>query len=109
MQFFDSVYRTYHSHLLGLQKGQCVEHPKEQYLRQAATLGVALLYEDDQYKNEKDYIRECIRTSLIRWQFSLRSDGVPVSPKWRQSLWYGMAAFQVIQLLREFADFIITV
>lgn len=82
-----------------------VEHPKEQYLRQASTLGVALHYEDDQYKNEKQYIRECIRTSLIRWQFSLRSDGVPVSPKWRQSLWYGMAAFQVIQLLREFADF----
>lgn len=80
-------------------------HPKELYQHQAATLGIALLCEIDRDIENADYLRECIRSSLIRWQLSLRSDGVPVSSRWRHSLWYGVAVFQVIQLLREIAHF----
>ncbi len=80
-------------------------HPKELYQHQAATLGIALLCHMDHDIKDADYLHECIRTSLIRWQLSLRSDGIPVSSKWRRSLWYGAAVFQVIQLLRENTDF----
>jgi len=80
-------------------------HPKELYQHQAATLGIALLCELEPDMKDADHLHECIRTSLIRWQLSLRSDGVPVSSKWRHSLWYGAAVFQVIQLLSEIAEY----
>ena len=71
------------------------------YKRQAVTLALALLADTNGGVDEGDYLRECVRASLIRWQLSLRGDGRPARRRLRRSPLHGAIAGLVAQLLTE--------
>lgn len=67
---------------------------------QAATLGIALLNEAGADPPAREYLHECVRASLTRWQLTLQSDGRP-APRSRRSSLHGVTAGFVVQLLSE--------
>ena len=71
------------------------------YRRQAATLAIALVAENDHRVDTDGYLRECVRTSLIRWQLSLRGDGRPAERRLRRCPLHGAVAGLTTQLLAE--------
>ena len=75
------------------------------YVRQAATLAIALTNEMDYARPDADYLRECVRASLIHWQLSLRSDGRPAHRHFRRSPLQGAVTGCVVQLLTETSGF----
>lgn len=75
------------------------------YRQQAATLAVALLAEANPPECDRAYLQECVRTSLIRWQLSLRSDGVPSRRSLRRSPLHGLIAGCVVHVLSDAGGF----
>ncbi len=75
------------------------------YRRQSATLAIALLYELDRQQPDRDYLRECVRASLTRWQMSLRGDGRPAHRGQRHSPLHAATLWSVVQLLSETSGF----
>ena len=70
------------------------------YRQQAATLGIATLTSLEDERPESAYLRECVRTSLVHWQLSLRSDGRPAGRSARSPIHAAICA-AVVQLLTE--------
>jgi hypothetical protein len=72
---------------------------------QLAALAIGLLTEfDARYRNE-GFLHEWVRTSLIRWQLSLGTDGRPVGRRQRRDPLHGAVAASVIQLLADTSSF----
>lgn len=71
------------------------------YYQQAATLAVALLCEKEGNQPDTAYLRDIVRTSLIRWQATLTGGGFPADRKLRKSMRYGATVALVVQLLEE--------
>ncbi|MCH7839737.1 MAG: hypothetical protein IID38_05825 [Planctomycetes bacterium] len=67
----------------------------------AAALGIALLCEADRDRPDAPFLRGCVRTSLIRWQLSLRGDGKPASRRLRRDSLHAAVIRSVTLLLRE--------
>ena len=75
------------------------------YRQQLTTLAIGLLCEyDDRHRNDA-YLHECVRTSLIGWQLSLRCDGRPADRRARQSPLHSAIVALVVQLLTDTARF----
>ncbi len=75
------------------------------YRRQSATLAIALLCELDRQRPDRDYLRECVRASLTRWQMSLRADDRPAHRGQRSSPLHAATLWSVVQLLSETSGF----
>lgn len=75
------------------------------YRKQAATLAIALLCEVDRDRQDRPYLRECVRASLIRWQLTLRGDGRPATRRLRRSPLHGVITYHVAQVLSEATGF----
>ncbi len=75
--------------------------PETLYKHLAATLGIALLCKTDRKRPNTSYLGECVRSSLLRWQLSLRGDGKPASRRVRRSPLNAAVINCVILLLRE--------
>ena len=67
----------------------------------AAALGIALLCEADRDRPDAPFLRGCVRTSLIRWQLSLRGDGKPAPRRLRRDSLHAAVIRSVTLLLRE--------
>ena len=73
--------------------------------QQSAAQAVGLLCEFDPRCRRDGYLRECVRTALIRWQLALRMDGRPRHRStWGSPLHHVILACQT-QLLSEVASF----
>jgi len=79
--------------------------PTVLYRTQAATLAIGGFVELEHPRANDGYLRECVRTSLIRWQLSLRADGRPADQRARRSPLTAAAAGYVVQLLSDAAGF----
>ncbi len=75
------------------------------FRRQSATLAMAMLIELDSARADSEYLTEVIRSSLIRWQLSLRGDGRPLRCRDLSSPFHGATLGRVIQLLSETTGF----
>ena len=75
------------------------------YRRQAATLAIGMLVELEPGRADGDYLTEVIRSSLIRWQLSLRGDGRPLHRRSLSSPFHGATVGRIIQLLGETTGF----
>ncbi|MGD2107880.1 MAG: hypothetical protein PVI86_00680 [Phycisphaerae bacterium] len=81
------------------------EDPALLYCRQAATLGIAILCELDPGVPGEPGLRELVRSSLVRWQLSLRGDGVPLKWRSRSHPLRGAILACVVQSLSESTGF----
>ncbi|MGB2985864.1 MAG: hypothetical protein WBE26_08270 [Phycisphaerae bacterium] len=75
------------------------------YRQQAATLAIAMLCELDPQRPDRPYLREVVRTSLIRWQLSLSGDGRPAHYRLRRSPLHAAILWHVVLLLSETTGF----
>ncbi|MCH7592373.1 MAG: hypothetical protein IH989_06305 [Planctomycetes bacterium] len=75
------------------------------YRRVSVALAVGLYRELRPRGEDRDYLFEFVRCSLIRWQASLRTDGRPVSRNVRRDPLTGVIFAQVIRLLGETHEF----
>ncbi len=75
--------------------------PRTLHKQAAAALGIALLCEADRDRPDAPFLRGCVRTSLIRWQLSLRGDGKPASRRLRSGSLHAAVIRCVTLLLRE--------
>lgn len=81
-------------------------HRSAKLLRQqAATFSMAVLCELDRDRPDRDYLRQRVRESLVGWQASLRSDGLPLQRRMRSDLYHGVTLFYVLQTLTETVGF----
>ncbi len=72
--------------------------------RQAATLAVGLSCEFGDARLDRAYLHEVVRTSLLRWQLTLRGDGRPARSRAQGSL-YGAILAYIVTLLTETSQF----
>ncbi|MFQ5591898.1 MAG: hypothetical protein ACE5HE_12100, partial [Phycisphaerae bacterium] len=67
----------------------------------AASVAVGLLVATGDDRPDSPLLRECVRTSLIKWQMSLRTDGSPARGWRRSGGLHGVTAGLICQLLTE--------
>ena len=90
----------------GVLRGRPVDLPASALLtRQAATLALALLCEHQPARQDRPYLRQCVRASLIHWQLSLRGDGRPARKPLRKSPLHGAIVGYITRLLCETSGF----
>ena len=81
------------------------EDARTLYRRVSAALALGLYRELQPRGEDRDYLFEFVRCSLIRWQASLRTDGRPASRSVRRDPLTGVILGQVIRLLGETHEF----
>ncbi len=73
--------------------------------RNWSMMGIAYLCEANPDHADEPYLRECVRTGLIRWQQSLRADGRHRAHKLRRSRWRAGASAPIIRLICDTTGF----
>jgi len=75
------------------------------FRRLSATLAIGTLRELQPGRADRDYLAEVVRSSLIRWQLSLRGDGRPLHRRSLASPFHGATVGRIIHLLGETSAF----
>lgn len=71
----------------------------------AAATALGLRLERAGSPAERSQRLQIVRAALVRWQYALRGDGVPVDRRHRADTWHAMAAANVTTLLCESSEF----
>ncbi len=73
------------------------------FVSAAAALGLAIEeFDDEPYRLQ---LAQLVRSSLVRWQYSLRGDGVPLDRRHRLDPWHASTCSSVVLLLSESSEF----